>query len=101
MRGLERAVVEQHPVVGEDADLVAPDVSVTANHRGAVVGLVFVEARPVYDPGQNLAHVELGFPVLGNDPVKLLRVVVRFFIGRSFDDRFRCAFPLADNLARQ
>ena len=53
------AVVEQHAVVGEDADLVAPDVREAADQRRAVGRLVFVEAAAVDDPRDDLAHVEL------------------------------------------
>ena len=77
MRALQRGVVEEHAVVGEDADLVAPDVGEAADQRRAVVGLVLVEAAAVDDAGDDLAHVELLLDVVGDDPVDLLRVVVR------------------------
>ena len=85
VRGLQRAVVEQHAVVGEDADLVAPDAREAADQRRAVVRLVFVEAAAVDDARDDLAHVEAGLDVVGDDAVELCRVVVRRPRARAVD----------------
>src|SRR5713226_4930698 len=66
MSGLERAIVEQHPVVGQDADLVTPKIRITADQRRAIRGLIFVKAAAVDDSRDHLAHVEL-HPVVARD----------------------------------
>ena len=60
-----------------------------------------MKPRTVHDSGKNLAHVELGLPVLGDDPVKFLGIVIGLLMHRRFDDGFWHTLPLTDNLARQ
>src|SRR5216684_5590994 len=76
MSGLERAIVEQHSVVGQDADLVTPNIRITADQRRAIRGLIFVKAAAIDDSRDHLAHVEL-HPVVARDhSVELSRVIV-------------------------
>ena len=78
MRRLQGAVVEQHAVVAEDADLVAPEPRKSADQRRAVVGLELVEAAPVHQTRDQLADVILDAVGRWHDAVDLLRVVVGF-----------------------
>ena len=99
VRALERRIVEQDAVVGEDADLVAPDIGETADERDAVVRLIFVKAAAVDDSRDDLAHVELLFDVVGKNAVNLLRVVGRFIRRVALAVPFVRPFPLRDDLA--
>ena len=54
---LERRLAEQDPVVGDDADLVPPDVGEAGHQRLAVELLELVEPAAVDDPADHLADV--------------------------------------------
>jgi hypothetical protein len=55
----------------------SPQAREAADERGAVGGLILVEAAAVDEAGDDLAHVELNLHVPRNDPVELLRIVAR------------------------
>ena len=57
VRALERRLAEQDAVVGDDADLVAPDPGEAADQGLAVQLLELVEPAAVDDPADHLAHV--------------------------------------------
>ena len=77
VRALLRRLREEHAVRGEDPDRVALDPRPAADERLAVERLELVEARPVHDPGDHLARIELGAVVVRNQPVELGRVCNR------------------------
>ncbi len=66
MGRLERRLGEDDPVVGDDADLVAPDPGEATHDRGAPFGLERPEPRPVDETEDHLGGVE-GDPVVGGD----------------------------------
>src|SRR5690606_16025487 len=99
VRGLQRAVVEQHAVVAEHADLVAPDIREAADHRLAVIRLVFGKTAAIDDTRDHFAHIELLLDVVGDDAVQLVWVVIRIFRGFSLRREFGFLFPLHGNLA--
>mmetsp|Transcript_15820 Transcript_15820/g.36889 ORF Transcript_15820/g.36889 Transcript_15820/m.36889 type:complete len:228 (-) Transcript_15820:673-1356(-) len=77
MGGLEGRLGEEDSVVGDDAHALAVDLGEAGDHRGAVLRLELVEARPVDDPRDHVANVE-GLPrVDGDDPAELLGGVER------------------------
>ena len=57
VRALEGALGEQHAVVGEDPDRVAPQVRKAAHERRAVELLELVQLRVIDQPRDHLAHV--------------------------------------------
>ena len=77
MGGLERALAEQHAIVGQDADRDAVQVREAGDERGAVTRLELVEPRPVHEPGDDLAHVVRGAQVARKDAVDLGGVELR------------------------
>ena len=68
MRALERGIREQHAVVGDDPDRKALDMGETANERGAVERLEFVELAAVDEARDDLALVERLLQVGADDP---------------------------------
>ena len=59
MRTFQRAVVEQHAIVGEYSYLVAQHACKAADQRLAITRLVFVKAAAVHHARDHLAHIEL------------------------------------------
>ena len=74
--GLQRALGEDDPVVGDDAHLEAPDAGEAAGDVGAPLGLELAVAGAVDQPGDDLAGVEADAVVCGDDAVDLCGVVV-------------------------
>ena len=80
VRALQRRLAEQHAVVGDDADRVAPDVGEAGDERRAVVPLELVEPAAVDESGDHLAHV-VGRAVVGRDDAVELRRVDGRLVG--------------------
>src|SRR4051794_36146881 len=78
MRAFDRALAEQHAVVGEDRDRDAPDVGEAADEGRAVKRLELVELAAVDDAGDHLMHVVRRANVLRDDAVELFGVVRRW-----------------------
>ena len=77
VRALQRAFGEQHAVVGEDRDAIAPDAGEAADQGRAAERFELVEIRAVDDAGDHLAHV-IGRARIGrHDAEKLFRIVER------------------------
>ena len=73
---LERRLAEEDAVVGDDADLVAPDPREPADQRLAVELLELVEPAGVDDPADHLAHVVRRAGVGRHDVVERRGVLV-------------------------
>ncbi len=58
-----------------------------------------MEAAAVDDAGDDFAHIEALFDVVGNDPVQLVRIVNRIFRRGLFDERLLRTFELRDDVA--
>src|ERR1700747_3442707 len=95
MRGLERAVVEQHSVVGQDTDLVSPKIRIAAHQRGAIRRLIFVKATAVDDSRDHLALGSLLWTLwAGHDVARdrdRLFLAVRGIIRGAADPRMEIA----------
>jgi hypothetical protein len=76
MGALERALAEQHAVVGQDGDRHSPRCG-RSRRPGSLPyrGLELVELRAVDQPGDDLAHVIGGADVVGDDAVQFLGVI--------------------------
>src|SRR5262249_42723074 len=75
MRGLQRALAEQHAVVGENANRVAVDPGPSRDERRAVARFELVKAATVDDARQELADLVGLARVPRYEPVELLGVV--------------------------
>ena len=82
MSGLEGRLGKEHTVVRDDPDQESVEPGESRHQRRGVALLELVEARPVHQPRDNLAHF-IGLPgVGGDDAIDFARVVGRIF-GRS------------------
>lgn len=70
VRTLHGGLGEQHAVVGQDGDRIAPDTGEAADQGRAVQRLELLELRAVDGAGNDLAHVIGGADVVGMMPYR-------------------------------
>src|SRR6202171_511565 len=67
---VQRTVVKQHAVVGQNSDLVAVHARKSADQGLAVARLVFVKAAAVHHARDYLAHIKLHTGIFGDDAIE-------------------------------
>src|SRR5947209_19799002 len=76
-------------LVGNDPHRPAADARISAHHRLAVLGSVFLEGARVHDAGDDFPHVVLPGRIAREDAVDLVRRVGRGLRGYAIEGRAR------------
>ena len=97
----QRALGEQHAVVGDDADQHAGEPREAGHQRRSVARLELVELGAVDQPGDDLAHVVLLAQVDRRDRLQLLGRIERLARGDDVVRRLRRTVEIGDRAARQ